>query len=328
MERQVTKNQMKGSEPPSEYSGSRGRRARLRALLAWRRFKGDWQVFAENRLAVLGLVIISVFGIAAISHPVLRVTVWKESIYDPVTGYDFETMHPSPPSARHLLGTDGLGRDVLSMVLAATRPAFVVGIAAALTTAVIGTTVGVVSAYYRGTVDAVFTHLADAFLLLPAPLFMVIVGMRFRELGPTTLGLIYGLIAGAGGAAIVMRSHALTVAAKPFIEAAQVAGGEGRHIILTHIVPHMLPLAALYMMLAVTGAVVADAFIAFFGFSRDYLNWGTIIYSSFIYSSYLGAGVEWHVLVPPSIALSLFAAAFYFVARGLHEVADPRLRQR
>jgi peptide/nickel transport system permease protein len=95
-----------------------------------------------------------------------------------------------------------------------------------------------------------------------------------------------------------------------------------------HIVPHMLPLASLYMMLAVTGAVVADAFIAFFGFTRSYLNWGTIIYLSFAYSSYLRGGVEWHVMIPPSIALSLFAAAFYFVSRGLHQVADPRLRVR
>jgi peptide/nickel transport system permease protein len=213
------------------------------------------------------------------------------------------------------------------MLLAATRPAFIVGIAAAVSTALIATPIGVISAYYRGRVDAIFTHLAGAFLLLPAPLFMVIVGMRFRDIGPGLLGLIYGLIAGLGGAAIVMRSHALTVVSKPFIEAARTAGGGSRHIMLKHVLPHMLPLAALYMMLAVTGAVVADAFISFWGFSRSYLNWGTIIYSSFVYSAYLESGVEWHVLIPPSVMLSLFAAAFYFVSRGLHEVADPRLRE-
>ena len=309
-------------------TNDRGRRARLRASLSWRRFREDWRVFAENRLAVLGLVLILMFGAMAISYPVLRATVWKQSFYDPVTGYDMETMHPAPPSARHPLGTDGLGRDVLSMLLAATLPAFTVGIAAAVSTALIGTMIGVVSAYYGGTTDVILMHLADAFLLLPAPLFMVIVGMRFREIGPTPLGLIYGLIAGTGGAAIVLRSHALTLMAKPFIEAARIAGGRGDHIMRTHVVPHMLPLTALYMMLAVTGAVVADAFVSFMGFSRSYLNWGTIIYTSFIYSSYVSTGAEWHVLVPPSIALSTFAAAFYYVSRGLHRVADPRLRQR
>jgi peptide/nickel transport system permease protein len=155
---------------------------------------------------------------------------------------------------------------------------------------------------------------------------MVIVGMRFREIDPVTLGVIYGVIAGAGAGAIVMRAQALQVVVKPFIDAARIAGGGSRRLMFVHILPHMLPLAALYMMLAVVGAVVADAFISFFGFTRSYLNWGTIIYSSFAYSSYLRGGAEWHVLIPPSIALSLFAAAFYLVSRGLHEVADPRLR--
>ena len=326
----------------SIYSKGRGQRLRLRTKVAWRRFKNDWQVFSQNRLAVLGLGLILLFGIMAIIHPLLMATVWGKQTYDPITGYDFEIMiHPSPPSwiprpddpmyafsFRHILGTDGLGHDVLSMLLAATTPAFTVGIAAALTTAAIGLLIGVVSAYYGGIVDTLLMHVADAFLLLPAPLFMVIAGMRFDDLGPASLGLIYGLIAGTGGAAIVMRSHALSIVARPFIEAARTAGGNGRHIIAVHILPHVLPLATLYMMLAVTGAIVADAFIAFFGFSRNYMSWGTIVYSSFVYSAALGTGTEWHVLIPPCMALSLFAAAFYLVSRGLHQVADPRLRER
>ena len=301
---------------------------RIRISSTWRRFRADWEVFAENRLAVAGLVLILAFGIMAILHPLLMATVWKASIYDPETGFDAKLMHPSLPSADHLLGTDALGRDVLSMLLAATTPAFIVGIAAALTTAIIGTTVGVVAAYIGGAVDTILMQIADAFLLLPAPLFMVVFGLRFRDIGPAPLGLIYGIIAGAGGGAIVMRSHALTAVSKPFIEAARIVGGSSRHIILVHIVPHMLPLAALYMMLGVTGSVVSDAFVAFGGFTRAYLNWGTIIYAAFTYTEALGTGVQWHVLLPPSVALSAFAAAFYFVSRGLHRVADPRLRSR
>jgi peptide/nickel transport system permease protein len=299
---------------------------RLRAN--WRRFRTDWQVFAQNRLAVVGLVLILLFGLMSVAFPILRTTVYQHMRYDPITGYDTELIHPAPPSRLHLLGTDTLGRDVLSMLLAATTPTFIVGISAALTTAIVGTLIGMVSAYRGGVIDTLFTHISDAFLLLPAPIFMVIVGMRFRDIGPVPLGVIYGVIAGAGGAAIVMRAQALQVVVKPFIDAARIAGGGGRRVMLAHVLPHMLPLAALYMMLAVTGAVVADAFIAFFGFTRAYLNWGTIIYLSFAYASYLRGGVEWHVMIPPSIALSLFAAAFYFVSRGLHEVADPRLRAR
>jgi peptide/nickel transport system permease protein len=317
--------------PPMSLSSPRAGllmwlRRRLHAI--WRQFRADWQVFAQNRLAVAGLVLIFLFGLMSVAHPILRSTVWQQMRYDPITGYDTELVHPAPPSRLHLMGTDSLGRDVLSMLLAATTPTFIVGISAALTTAVIGTVIGIVSAYRGGVVDTLFTHISDAFLLLPAPVFMVIVGMRFRDIGPVPLGVIYGVIAGAGGAAIVMRAQALQVVVKPFIDAARIAGGGSRRVMFARVLPHLLPLAALYMMLAVTGAVVADAFIAFFGFTRAYLNWGTIIYLSFAYASYLRGGVEWHVMIPPSIALSLFAAAFYFVSRGLHEVADPRLRTR
>jgi len=306
--------------------GGRRRGWWVRAVLSWQRLRQGWKVFAESRLALLGLALIVLFGVAAGVHPLLRATVWREAIYDPVTGFDPRIMHPAPPSARHPLGTDSLGRDVLSMLLAATGPAFTVGITAAVSAALIGLFIGIVAAYWGGRVDRALMHLADTLLLLPPPLLMVIVGMRFREIGPALLGLIYGLVAGAGGTAIVMRTHALTVVSRPFVEAARVAGGSGRHILFIHIVPHMLPLVGMYMLLNVTGAVVADAFISFLGFSRDYLNWGTIIYSSFVYSSYLNAGVEWHVLIPPSVALSVFAAAFYLVATGLHRVANPRLR--
>jgi peptide/nickel transport system permease protein len=156
---------------------------------------------------------------------------------------------------------------------------------------------------------------------------MIVIGARFRELGSTGFGLIYGLLAGLGGAAIVMKSHALRVMNKPFIEAARVAGSGSRHIILRHLVPHMLPMAALYMMLTVTGAVVADGFIAFFGLTRVYMNWGAMIYQAFTYSNALGSGTQWHMLIPPSVALSLFAAAFYLIARGLHEITNPQLRK-
>ena len=304
-------------------------RRKERLAASWRQFKGNWRLYTQNPMGIVGVAIVIVFGILAMLHPLLMAIVWEPRVFDPITGYDFQVLnHPAPPSGRHLLGTDSLGHDVLSVLLAATTPAFKVGITAALTTAILGMTVGVVAAFYKGLVDTLLLHIADAFLLLPAPLFMVIVGMRFQDLGPVPLGLIYGVIAGLGGAAIVLRSQALTVTAKPFIQAARIAGGGNRHIMFVHIVPHMLPLAALYMMLAVTGAVVADAFIAFFGFSRTYLNWGTMIYNSLVYSYTLGTGIQWHVLLPPALALSVFAAGFYLIARALHRVADPRLRAR
>jgi peptide/nickel transport system permease protein len=302
---------------------------------AWRRLKGAWGVFAENRLALLGAGLIVLFAVLAVAHPILMGTVWDETaagvrVYHPRTGFDPTMMHPSTPSVRHWLGTDALGRDVLSMLIAATTPEFVLGLTAAITAAVIGTAIGMISAYYyRGVVDAAFSYLSDAFLLMPAPLFMVIISVQFiDDIGPVQFGLLYGVLSGMSSAAIVMRSYALTVTPKPFIEACRVAGGGAIHIIVRHLLPHMLPMAALYMMLTVTGAVVADGFVSFFGLERVHLNWGSMMFNSFTSAMALGTGYEWHTLIPPSMALSLFAAAFYLVSRGLHEIADPRLRER
>lgn len=299
----------------------------IRIRLAWRRLKGGWDAFSQNRLAFLGLVLIGVYAVMAVAHPILIETVWPSGIYDPVTGFDGRMMHPSTPSMRHLLGTDALGRDVLSRLLAATTPTFILGLTAAIVTAIVGALMGAISAYYGGRTDAVLTHVSDTFLLLPAPIFMIIVGVAFKDYGPVRLGAMYGVIAGLGGAAVVLRSYALTVMAKPYIQASRLAGGGSGHIILRHLIPPLIPLTSMMMMLSVVGAVVADAFVSFFGMTRHYLNWGTMIYTSQTYTTALGSGIEWHVLIPPSVALSFFAAAFYLIARGLHEVADPQLRR-
>jgi peptide/nickel transport system permease protein len=329
-----------GIGPLFMYRLSWGDRMRQRLVISWRRFTGSWDLFRQDRLAILGMALILMFGLMTIVYPILRATVWSGNLYDPRIGFDFAAApHPSPPSwlpqpsnpmhkpnFSHLLGTDTLGHDVLSMLLAATRPAFSIGLTAALATALVSIALGAVAAYWGGLVDAVCMQIADVFLLLPAPLFMVIFGVVFQGLGTVGYGLIYGVVAGLGGAAIVMRSYALSLRSKPFIQASQIAGGGTGHIILRHMVPHMLPLAALYMMISVVGAVVADGFISFFGFSRSYINWGSIIYSAFTIQDAVNSTVTWNVLVPASLALSFFAAAFYLVARGLHRVADPRLR--
>lgn len=304
-------------------------RIKIRVGLFWRRFKLNWGVFSQSRLGVIGVVLILLFGLMAIAHPILMNTVWTRNIYDPVTGFDINVFpHPSPPGPGHILGTDTLGRDVLSMLLAATTPTFVIGLTAALTTAIVGTTLSVLGAYFRGNVDTVITNLADVFLLFPAPVIMVIIGARFRELGPMPLGLIYGFVTGAGGTVIVMRTHAQQVVNKPYMEAARVAGGGASQLIIKHMLPAMMPLAALQMMIAVTGAVVADGFISFFGLTRVVNNWGTIIYDALVYAANIGrAGISmWNMLFPAAISFSLFAMGFYLVSRGLHRVAAPRIR--
>jgi peptide/nickel transport system permease protein len=145
-------------------------------------------------------------------------------------------------------------------------------------------------------------------------------------LQPVEFGLIYGVIAGAGGATIVLRSHGLKVIAMSFIEAAHTAGASASHIIFRHLIPHMLPLAGVYMLVVVTGAVVADAFLSFFGINPNPLNWGTMIYEARQYQV-VNVEIPWYAMMAPALAISLFAAAFFMISRGIHEVIEPRLRE-
>lgn len=300
---------------------------RIRLKLTWNRLVNGWRIYRQSPLGVIGVLLIGFFGLLAVLHPILMATVWPRGIYDPETGFDGRVISPAPPSSDHLLGTDALGRDVMSMLLAATTPTFVLGLTAAAVTAVIGTAVGGLAGYFRGATDTVLSQFTDMFLLLPAPILMVIVGTRFKDLQPLQLGLIYGLFAGMGNTAIVMRSLALKLREMPFIEASKTSGGGAMYILVRHVFPHMLPMAALQTMVAVTGAVVADGFISFFGFSRTITNWGTMVYNALTYASAVGlSSPQWNALLPPSMALSLFALAFYLTSRGMHRVADPRLR--
>jgi peptide/nickel transport system permease protein len=306
---------------------SQSERFKIGLLSSWRQLKYSWGIFSHNRLAILGVALLLVYVFMAFIHPILLQTVWPKGVYDPVVGFDMDLpINPSPPSLRHPLGTDTLGRDVLSMLMAATAPSLAMAMTSAVTAAVIGTLVGALSAYFRGIVDGFFSHLSDLTLLMPAPLVMVIIGFTL-DIGPFKFGLIYGILVGLGVIAIVLRAHALAIANRTFIDAARIAGGSSLHIIFKHLVPHLIPLAAVNMLLTVTGAIFANGFIAFLGLSRAHLNWGSMIYDSFTYQGINGV-IPWNVMVPSALAISLFAASFYLIALGLQDVTNPRLAER
>lgn len=300
----------------------------LRRLSLYSRgFRESWSIFSHNRLALFGLLLLFMYALMAVIHPILLATVWPNQIYNPETGFDPKVFqNPSPPSSTHLMGTDFLGRDVLSRLLAATTPTFILSMTAAILTAALSITIGALSAYFRGRVDSIFSHLSDLLLLAPAPLVMVVIS-GFGQIQALEFGLLYGLLAGMGGAAIVMRSYAVTVMSKPFIDASRVAGAGAGRILFNHLMPQMFPLAAVQTLLTITGAVFADGFSSFLGLTRVRLNWGSMIWDAFTFMN-VSPQVPWNVLLPPAIAISMFAASFYFIARGLHEIAEPRIRQR
>ena len=309
-----------------ENSPSGIRRAKMR--LALRGFRESWTIFVESRIGVIGLAVIVIFALMAVSHPILMATIWDATTYDPVTGYAFDQVEqPAPPSWAHPLGTDPLGRDVLSQLLSSTSSEFILGIVAALVTVTIATTVGAVAAYYGGIVDTLFMRLADLVVSLPGLSLLIVLSALF-DLNLFMLALLIGILGGFGGSSIIFKSQALSVSVKPYIEAARVAGGSRFHIIFVHIIPNLLPLSFLYMMFTVTGAIFSEAVLSYFGLLNIRMSWGIMIHTSSTAGYLLGGTKYWWLIVPAGASITLLCSTFYLVGRALDEVANPRLRRR
>jgi peptide/nickel transport system permease protein len=244
---------------------------------------------------------------------------------------------PAAPSKAHWLGTDPLGRDILSQLMFSTQAAFKLGAIAALMTVFIATSIGSIAAYYSGWIDSVLMRFADLVLLVPLiPVLIVmsallpgiqIFGIQL-EMSLTLLGVLIGILSGFGGTAIVLKSQALSVTVKPFVDAARVAGGSNAHIIFRHIIPNVLPLSFLYMMFTVTDAISLEATLSFLGLMNTPMSWGIMIYTTHSQGYLLSGTSYWWLLIPAGMAVTLMAASFFLVGRAMDEVINPRLRRR
>lgn len=244
--------------------------------------------------------------------------------FKPVEGV---TRNGAIVAASHWLGTDPLGRDVLSQLLYSTRSAFFLGLVAALVTVFIATTVGSISAYFGGGLDTFLMRFADLILLVPLLPVLIVVSALFA-LSLPLLGLVIGLLTGFGGTAIILKSQALQVKVKPFIDAARIAGGNHFHVITRHIIPNVLPLSFLYMMFTVTDAISLEATLSFLGLLSIPMSWGIMINTASS-QGYLLSGTDfWWLLLPAGLAVSLLAGSFFLVGRAMDEVVNPRLRRR
>lgn len=282
-----------------------------------------------NPSLLVGTALLALFVVLSLIHPLLMSTVWadQQMVYRPVAGYDLSiATHPSPPSLRHLLGTDTLGRDVLSMLMVALRPTLVTAMVAAATIGVTSVVLSAAAAYRRGAVDTGIGLVSDALVLLPAPVVIILIGIAFPDdaFGPVQLGLIYGLLAGPSTATIILRSQAIAVMARPFMEASRVAGGGGFHLVRAHLVPHLLPLAFVQMMVGVVGVIVAAAFAQYLTNPVDTLGLGTMLYAGLTYQGFAETTIAWNLLLAGGLSITGLCAAFFLLGRGARQLTDPK----
>lgn len=291
-----------------------------------RPWRAAWARFAAHPSGRLGLGLVGAFALMAAAHPILLATVWEPRVYDPLTGFDGDAPFSGPISWAHWLGTDSMGRDVLSQLLHAAGPSLAFGLLAGIVAVSVGTAVGTCAAYRGGAWDATLMGVADACALLPPPVVLLIAGLSI-ELDWVRLGLLYGLLVGLGPLAILARTHALSVLVRAYVDAARVAGARDWHVVRVHVLPALIPFMLLHMAFTVSGAVLTEAALSFFGRTPIRLSWGTMILmgqQAFRWAQWDG---QWHVLIPPALAIGLFCGAFHMVGMGLEETLDPRGRR-
>ncbi len=285
------------------------------------RLRGGWAIYKQNLLGRIGLSLLVMFALMAILSFIPPLI---DPMYQPMTGVDPEITKSTGPSLTHWLGTDFMGRDLLSQLLAGTRVAFLVGVSAAFMSIVLGTAIGMVAGYMGRFADTFLMRLADMIMVMPTMLVVLMLAALFGQLTIWTIVLIIALFRWPGVSRVI-RAQTLSLKHRPFIEAARVAGASHTRIIFRHIMPNVLPLSFLYMTFRVTSAIIIEAALAFLGFGDpSTVSWGMML--QWVWKTgHMFKAPYW--LLPPGICISLITLAFYMLGRAMDEVLDPRLRK-
>ncbi len=284
-------------------------------------FNEKWLIFKENFIGRAGLILLSLFALMALLSFIPPLI---DPMYHPMTGVDPKISCSVGPSIHHWLGTDFIGRDILSQLLAGAKIAFMVGISSAFISIVLGTSIGMIAGYFGRYIDAILMRLADIIMVMPTLLVVLIFSSLFGQLNIWTIVLVIALFRWPGVSRVI-RAQTLTLKQRPFIEAAKLAGASPIRIILRHIMPNVLPLSLLYMTFRVSSAIIIEAALAFLGFGDpSSVSWGMML--QWVWKTgHMFQAPYW--LLPPGICISLITLSFYMVGRAMDEVLDPRLRK-
>jgi peptide/nickel transport system permease protein len=268
--------------------------------------------------ARIGVAIYAVFALIGLCAGWLAPHDPTEILFTP----DGQLAATLPPSLEFPLGTTTLGRDIFSQLVLGTQPSLIVGLSAAAVVALVGTAVGLVAGFFGGLVDQVLMRLTDLMLGLPFLPFVIVVTAL---LGPSLHNMVFSIaLLLWPNAARVIRSQVLTLRQRQFIEAARVTGSGEWRILLVHVAPSVLPLAALYGSIAVGWAILTQASVSFLGFGDSgTVSWGTMLQDAYASQALDRGQYAW--FVPPGICIVLVVLAGFFISRGTEELLFPTL---
>jgi ABC-type dipeptide/oligopeptide/nickel transport system permease subunit len=274
-----------------------------------------WAIYKQNRSGIVGLGILAAFLVMAIFAPWIT----------PYGPYNLVSGPMAPPNVKNLLGTDELGRDILTRLIYGARVSLVIGVVATLISVLIGTLIGLFSGYLGGVTDDLSMRVTDFFIMMPGVSFLIVLATL---LGPSMWNIILAIsILGWTRTARIVRSSTLSLKTREFVEASKSFGAGPTHIVYRHILPNILPLIFATAVLGVPEAILSEAGIAFFGLGDPFMiSWGTMLHYAQV-SAALVRGAWWYIL-PPGLCIALIAVSFALVARTLDQIINPKLRRR
>lgn len=276
-------------------------------------------LFKENKLALASLIILALVAFVALFASVLAPY--------PFAKQDLSATLQAPSSA-HRLGTDELGRDILSRLLYGARISLQVALMVEAVVLTIGVTVGLVAGYFGGWIESVLMRLTDVLLAFPDVLLAILLlgtlGAAAAKPELSLLLVVFSLgITGWPPLARLVRGQVLSLRKREFVEAAIAMGASHSRILLRHILPNLLSPIIVAVTVDAAGVILAEATLSFLGIGiqRPYPSWGRMINDALEYYR-----TEPRLLVGPALCLSLTVLALNFLGDGLRDALDPRKR--
>jgi oligopeptide transport system permease protein len=277
-----------------------------------------WSRFRRNRLAVGSLAFVVLLITLAIIAPLLQ----RVGLLQDPTAQDVVNNYLGPGAPHHILGTDDLGRDVLSKVIFGSQVSLSIGILVQAIVLLIGGTIGLVAGYFGGWLDNLLMRFTDIMYAFPDLLFVLII---VAALGPTLINIFVaiGLVSWVGLARLV-RGQVLSIKEKEYVEAANAAGTSPMKIILKHLLPNSLGPVIVTLTFGIPAAIFTEAVLDFLGVGLrpPQPTWGVMVFEG-----YAAVDAYPYLVIIPCVALSLTMLAFNFIGDGLRDALDPRMRR-
>jgi len=299
---------MNAEQHPSESGTTKGYLLRLA--------KGSSVLF-ENKKVLLGLsIFLGVYLISEIGY--------RFSVHHP-TRYGDVPMNLSP-SWEHPLGTDPMGRDLLTQLLYGTRLSMHIGIMAGVIAFSVSVLVAFIGGYCGGFIDSIFGVITEVFLTIPSLAILILIAAIVPKVTIAIMATILAIFSWAWPAK-VMRSQVLSLKERGFVRLAKLSGYSGIEIIIREIVPNMLPFLGAYFAVVVNAAMLAEAGLEIIGLGPQHtITLGIMLNWAMVHSA-VTRGLTWWWL-PPSIMLILIFLGLFVISMGLDEIANPRLEMQ